>query len=678
MEGWLQKEFWVISARLSTAALLAVFILLGLPLLVAAQEPEVVINELMWDGLEYVELLNTTSEVVNLSGWSLTRQKPNGEVKEIVEFAEGDVIGAKGYYLIEEKEEATTVEAEKITSKLVLVNTGEQVTLLDAKGVVVDQANQLGAWLAGENTTTGVSMERKAEWGDGTSASSWHSSTGEAGGRTGTPGIANSVPTVNIPPEAALSGPGEGLVGEELLFTAEDSSDADEDGLVFDWTFGDGEAGDGIEVIHEFSEAGTYEVEVTVSDGEARDVASLLVGITLPSYSDKIVINEFLPNPEGPDSEGEFIELRNTGSEVVDLSGWQLDDGEGGSVAYTIESTDIVGGGIKLFNRTDTKIALNNTGDSVRLLDPTGEIKSSYSYDSADEGYSYNRNSDGEYVVSTTPTPGDINKVTAVVDEDAEEENEEELDSEGEVMGDSAVKVLLADVRDEKKGMKVEVEGVVSAPPGVFGEKTVYLAGSGVQVYFSQEEWPDLKLGDVVSLVGEVSSVRGETRLKLAQADDVQVVRSGEPPEPHVVKTGEVDEDKEGWLVTVQGHVSKTSGDTFYIDDGSGEVKVYIKESTGIEKPKMKKGMAVTVTGVVSETSSGYRVLPRWQEDIRLGLVAGMTSFPATGLRQGYGRQAGPSGYVGLVLWVLICLFVGGWVEGEPLLRQTYQAKTNW
>jgi len=77
--------------------------------------------------------------------------------------------------------------------------------------------------------------------------------------------------------------------------------------------------------------------------------------------------------------------------------------------------------------------------------------------------------------------------------------------------------------------------------------------------------------------------------------------------------------------------VTQTSGTTFYVDDGSGEAKVYIKESTHITKPKMKKDTVVTITGIVSRTNSGYRILPRFQEDVRLGRVAGLKRFPATG-----------------------------------------------
>ena len=114
MEGNLQPDFFSVGARVTSAAALAVFLLLGLPLLVSASEADVVINELMWDGEEYVELFNQTGQEISLAGWTLTRQQAGGEVKELVEWEEEDELGAGEYYLLESKEEATTVIADKV------------------------------------------------------------------------------------------------------------------------------------------------------------------------------------------------------------------------------------------------------------------------------------------------------------------------------------------------------------------------------------------------------------------------------------------------------------------------------------------------------------------------------------------------------------------------------------
>lgn len=661
MEGILQKDILGLGVRMTTAAALAVFLLLGLPLLVSAAERDVVISELMWDGVEYVELVNQTEQEVDLTGWTLTRQQAGGEEKEIIKWEAGDKIGAGEYYLLEKKEEATLVTASKIASQLTLVNTGELVSLKDGSGNIVDQANWLGGWYAGVNNEVGVAMERTQLNSDGLAAASWHTSTGEAGGRLGTPGQANSAPHVNEAPEAQLAGPSAGLVGEQLIFSAEDSTDPEGDNLTYQWTMGDGTTLGGAEVAHVFTQAGTFSVEVMVSDGKLTDKAVIEVKVAEAQYSDKLIINEFLPDPTGDDGEGEFMELKNQGSELVDLASWQLDDKDGGSGAYTVPAgITIAAGEIKLFKRTETKITLNNSDDSVRLLDPLGRIKAEYSYGATKEGYSFNWSEGGNYLVSTTPTPGAANNITAPTDvEEQDEEEEKTSTANGKVAGATVEKILLTDIREEEKGTMVEVVGTVSAPPGVLGERVVYLAGSGVQVYFSKALWPKLSLGDEVRITGEVSASGGETRLKLAQASDIAVVKTGAAPQPHVMETGEVGEETEGWLVTIQGKVTETSGDTFYVDDGSGEVRVYIKPTTKIDKPAMKKGTTVTITGVVSETSSGYRVLPRWQEDVRLGLVAGMTSFPATG-GQGSGLVAAG---------VAVILLLLAWQKQEPLMR---------
>lgn len=122
---------------------------------------------------------------------------------------------------------------------------------------------------------------------------------------------------------------------------------------------------------------------------------------------------------------------------------------------------------------------------------------------------------------------------------------------------------------------------------------------------------------------GEMSTSLGEWRIKLASASDITKSGEAAKPEPHRVATGEIDEAWEGSLVIIEGSVSSTSGDTFYVDDGSGEVKIFIKKSTKIDKPKMKVGTDVTITGIMSRTNAGYRILPRFQEDVRLGRVAG-------------------------------------------------------
>lgn len=619
-----------------------------------AASPAMVINEIMWAGStvsasdEWIELYNPGDSEIDVSGWLL--EKAGGRSSPGLELPVGALIPAGGYYLIanfaaDHASSAFDVEVDYVTASLALLNDGNgNLVLKDETGAMIDQAGG-DPWFEGENSS-GVkkSTERGVEVLDGLLAASWHSATETRDQKNyGTPRAQNSRPAVNVVPEAVIAGATSALVGQAITLSGEDSSDADDGILAYAWSWGDGTTASGVSASHAFGAAGKFAVVLTVSDGQTEAEAQHVVSVTAPVYSNAVVINEFLPNPAGSDTENEFIELKNTGNEEVDLSGWRLDDMEGGSAPYAFPAGTVMGAGsVKVFLRSESKIALNNTGDSVRLRDPAGVVKSAYTYTaSGPEGQSYNRTVDGSYVISTTPTPGTENVMTVPVDEDEEDDAKTEkaakksalssASSSGKIAGAAVKSVALADIREEEEGTSVTAEGVVSVPPGFLGERILYVAGSGIQIYWHEGKWPLLKLGDKISVTGKLGSSLGEARLKVSGAEFIKKVAGGEPPTPHVLETGDINEDREGWLVTVQGEVVKTSGDTFYIDDGSGEVKIYIKETTHIDKPKMKQGVAVTITGVVSETSSGYRVLPRFQEDVRLGRVAGLTTFPETG-----------------------------------------------
>jgi PKD repeat protein len=642
---------------LLTSAAVALVLLVGIFSGAWAAEPVVVINEIMWDGTEYVELRNTSDEAVALADWKLYRQRPTKDRELLITFSDEHIVAAQEYFLLEKSETATSVTADKILSGLSLLNTGEQLILVNEGGAEIDRANEIAMWLAGKNTETGVAMERLSSAGDGTDKNNWYSSTGSIGTRVGTPRAANSAPAVNTAPEAVAGADVRALASTAILFSAEDSHDNDGDTLTYAWSFGDGSSGHGLTVSHLYTTAGTYTVTLTVGDGSVSTTDTAQVTVTAPTYSNDLTVNEWLADPVGPDTEGEFIELKNNGSSAVDLGGWQLDDGTGGSAPYTIPpGTMLRPGALVSFNRVETKVALNNTGDSVRLLAPDKTIKASASYGKeAKEGQSYNRDG-ASYAVSTTPTPGQPNSITAPTEDSAEEDaaaDDDEASSsttkKPRVAGEAIKTVVLKDIRAEEVGSGVQTEGIVSVPPGVLGDSILYLAGSGIQVYLGSEAFPaGIELGSRLKLTGELASYLGERRLKLATAGDLTVASKSEPPEPHVLTTGEIDEAVEGWLVTIAGKVVSTEGDTFYVDDGSGEVKIYIKESTGIDKPKMKKGDVVTITGAVSRTSNGYRILPRFQEDVRLGLVAGLKRFPATGETVGALVLT-----LGLAMWLL-------------------------
>ena len=81
----------------------------------------------------------------------------------------------------------------------------------------------------------------------------------------------------NEPPIAGLSvtPSGTGMAGlTEWVFDGRGSSDPDADELTYRWSFGDGSTSTGDSVSHTYDSAGTFNVTLTVSDGEEEAVAS--------------------------------------------------------------------------------------------------------------------------------------------------------------------------------------------------------------------------------------------------------------------------------------------------------------------------------------------------------------------------------------------------------------------
>lgn len=124
---------------------------------------------------------------------------------------------------------------------------------------------------------------------------------------------------------------------------------------------------------------------------------TLLFFRSSPVYA-SILLNEILPDPSGPQSEEtEFIELYNTESTDVSLDNWVLDDiTSGGSSPYTIpQGTIISGNNFLVFLKKDTGVTLNNSGDTVQLLDSYGSAKDTYTYSASFEDISFGRSTDG-------------------------------------------------------------------------------------------------------------------------------------------------------------------------------------------------------------------------------------------------------------------------------------------
>ncbi|MBW6441192.1 lamin tail domain-containing protein [Patescibacteria group bacterium] len=359
-------------------------------------------------------------------------------------------------------------------------------------------------------------------------------------------------------------------------------------------------------------------------------------------FSDGIVISEIYPNPIGNDNRQEnyeWIEIYNNSDREVNLKGWQIDDIlNKGSKAYVItEDTIIKARNFLVFSNKQTKIVLNNLGDEINILWPDGEVVDNLKYEKAKEGFSYNWVADGLWQWSEMITPGRNNNVpnsdsraSKNMENGKVQGTQEEVDYHNSENLDFIV-ADITEVKDFDKYSRVKISGIVSTPVGIFSDKSFYLSGSGIQVYSYKIISKEINVGDKIELRGILSEVGGEIGLLIENDNDIVILNHDNLVEAKLISTGDLRDELVGSLVITEGQVVNDGQNLFYIDDGNGKAKIYIKSFTGIGVPDIKEGLWVTVTGQVSKTSLGYRILPRFQNDIKIAKTSG-TSISNTKL----------------------------------------------
>lgn len=137
-----------------------------------------------------------------------------------------------------------------------------------------------------------------------------------------------------------------------------------------------------------------------------------------------VYVSEFLPNPVGRDTEGEWLELHNNGPEAISLDGWQIVTQSGKK--FSLSGRAIGGGEYLILPRSETKLALRNQNGSLFLYDGAGRLVDEAGFlGSAPEGKSFARahydhdhdnddNHDNGVFIFTEPTPGALNAAVGV------------------------------------------------------------------------------------------------------------------------------------------------------------------------------------------------------------------------------------------------------------------------
>jgi uncharacterized protein YdeI (BOF family) len=185
----------------------------------------------------------------------------------------------------------------------------------------------------------------------------------------------------------------------------------------------------------------------------------------------------------------------------------------------------------------------------------------------------------------------------------------------------------IAEARALPLGTVVTIEGTVTTPSGVFASSffdegfAVQDATAGIFVSF-----PNTDIGVQpprhVEVTGVLQDVSGLLVIAPASPKDVKVKGRDKPVQATWVRTGSVGESTEGSLVRAVGVITQGPivdgdfGHKFFIDDGSGEITVFVNLGTNADVSSLAVGQLIEVTGFSSQFTDHYEIDIRGPEDL--------------------------------------------------------------
>ena len=391
-----------------------------------------VITEVMWMGSdrstadEWLEIAGTPCQSSDadcllspdhptlISQWTVTSLDSKGVEKVIARFATGATIGSGQYLVIANwhaDQSRLAAEAAITSTAISLPNSKLLLRLRNASGALMDEVDDgVGVPFAGDNPSGSgakASMQRLHLDMSGTDKANWKTATTTRGfdpgppifGTPGFPNDGSDPPEFGPPPPPA---PSEAtflhgyLTSGAILIGWQPSSADDLSGQkitvfsgsqqLFSQMLPATQATISVPVIIS-APASTY--HVLLQSFAAAGGISAGTGTEIKNLPG-IFISEILPDPVGTDTEREWVEIANTETGTVDITGW--------SIAMSHSTKKFIFGSVVLapqsfasLRRTQTGLILSNSGATLSLYDATGLLIDTFSYSHIPQGVSAGR-----------------------------------------------------------------------------------------------------------------------------------------------------------------------------------------------------------------------------------------------------------------------------------------------
>ena len=361
-------------------------------------------------------------------------------------------------------------------------------------------------------------------------------------------------------------------------------------------------------------------------------ISALLLMVLLPVQAEPvstggIVISEVLVSVNGEGFEDstdwngdgvfgsesdQFVELWNSGTSEIDISGWWLDDvDEGGSQPCRIvNGTTVPADGRVVIFRADSNIALSwYEGDSVIISDDSGTQIDRMDIPANDSffGESFIPNASGSSLDKVKPpTPGSA--TTETVNGNVSGIScESQIDAsgisiadiqQGNVAEDSTVALRNVVVTSQTSNQKFHIQDLGGGDY------------SGIVVYVQSGSY-DAVIGDTIDLTGIYVEYYELSELKVNAADII--ANSTATPVASQISTTPADwEVYEGCLVTIN---DTTVSDTVN-NYGEVSLSIGVKMDNDYFDFSTEQGDVINVSGIITYSFEAFKINPRSGADL--------------------------------------------------------------
>ncbi len=620
----------------------------SLPRLVNAGSQSVVISEIAWAGSakstadEWIEIANIGTATVDVSGWNLTGVGSSGAILSI---PIGTILNAQSTYLIANykmgnSSSALNIEPNMVTTTVSIPNTALKVSLIDTTGSIVDSLDDPGTPNFGSSTTFST-MERNLydlTWRTA------NTSTNLLNGQLGTPGAIDYVVPVEaplVPPLQQVQSPSSSrtINGGMDDLTATASTDASSTAIiaVIDVpviapdliatspivletpviiipitaeaplvppiapsliTTSEDTANGGMDDLTATASTNAMNTAIITAATEPIVIATLIpsepeatpIIEQQPIISEPIVIAEVptvqvgdivisavLPSPNT--GENEWVQLTSSTDAVIDLAGFSLVDASG---AVTKLSGTI--GANATVQVDNPKGNLNNSGDSVALLNEAGDIIDEVSYGTNE---------------NPAPKKGEVLTFNPIINTNSYDKPTDTVSAseQGEYATSETVGVIARQVATVQPSTVV---AFVAPPPAHDSART---AVSVVKVANTTKAVAASSITPIKTRTEVVKT--SVTKTKIIKASTKRKAKSLKSKVVSAVTIDEINSVKDGALVSIEGVVVAEPGvigkRSFFIDG----LEIFQSKDTLAD---VRIGDEVKIIGTVSVLSDRRRI----------------------------------------------------------------------